>query len=218
MTLRSGYTLLEVLLVMALLVALAGMAAPALFGPLENQRLRRSADIIRAEWTKARVWAMESGQTYVFRYQPSGNQYVVQPLNSQENYVESSLTTLSNTASLPAGAANNVPGNTVANMPGIMAADGSTTGVQAKVLPENVGFAASETTTDMRGELLAAEDMSGVATDPQWSSPIFFYPDGTTSTARLVLGNQRQRYVVLTMRGLTGVIHVSGLLTSEELQ
>ena len=218
MTPRSGYTLLEVLLVMALLVALAGMAAPALFGPLENQRLRRSADIIRAEWTKARVRAMESGQTYVFRYQPSGTQYVVQPLNSQEDYVESSLTTLSNTASFPAGAATNVPGNTVADMPAVTAADGSTIGTQAKELPENVGFAASETTTDMRGELLAAEDMSGVATDPQWSSPIFFYPDGTTSTARLVLGNQRQRYVVLTMRGLTGVIHVSGLLTSEELQ
>ena len=207
---RSAYTLLEVLLVMALLVALAGMAVPVMYGPLENHRLRRSADIIRTEWTKARVRAMESGQTYVFRYVPSGTQYAVLPLSSQEDYVEASLAALSGTESAPPGAAPLPLGNPAEGT--------SAEGTRLSELPESVSFASSETVVDLRGELLAAQDTSEMAGDAQWSSPIYFYPDGTTSTARLVLGNQRQRYVVLTLRGLTGMIQVSGLLTAEELQ
>ena len=76
---RSGITLLEVLLVMALLVAIASMAAPALQGTLDGHRLRNSADTIRVAWTKARVEAMETGRTHLFRYQPSGSLYAVEP-------------------------------------------------------------------------------------------------------------------------------------------
>ena len=50
------------------------------------------------------------------------------------------------------------------------------------------------------------------------SAPIFFYPDGTSSTARLFVKNQRERYVKLTLRGLTGVVYVSGLLSGEQLE
>jgi hypothetical protein len=51
----------------------------------------------------------------------------------------------------------------------------------------------------------------------QLTPPVFFYPDGTTSTARLVRGNQRGRCVTVTMRGLTGVVQVSELHTQEEV-
>ncbi len=41
-----------------------------------------------------------------------------------------------------------------------------------------------------------------------WSEPIFFYPDGTTSSARLMLRNKDGRVIELVMRGLTGIVKV----------
>ena len=53
--------------------------------------------------------------------------------------------------------------------------------------------------------------------DPSWSSPIFFYPDGTTSTARLLLSNQYQDWIAVRLRGLTGVARSEPVDENEEL-
>ena len=49
------------------------------------------------------------------------------------------------------------------------------------------------------------------------ADPILFYPDGTSATARIVLGNSRNHFVVVELRGLTGIARSSDLLTAEEL-
>jgi hypothetical protein len=38
-----------------------------------------------------------------------------------------------------------------------------------------------------------------------WSQPILFHPDGTTSDATLVLTNEEQVSIRVTLRGLTGI-------------
>jgi len=48
------------------------------------------------------------------------------------------------------------------------------------------------------------------------STPILFYPDGTTSTARLLLRNEYDRSIELSLRGLTGVARVGELKTVAE--
>src|SRR5689334_8654933 len=63
-SLRKGVTLLEVSLVLGLLVVLAAVVWPQLDRPLASERLKRSADQLRADFTKARVAAMESGRTH----------------------------------------------------------------------------------------------------------------------------------------------------------
>jgi hypothetical protein len=83
-------------------------------------------------------------------------------------------------------------------------------------LPESVSFVASETEADVRDAMLV-DDQSDLTSLGQWSSPVFFYADGTTSTARLLLANSRQLHIVVTLRGLTGVSQVSDLLSPEEL-
>ena len=51
------------------------------------------------------------------------------------------------------------------------------------------------------------------------ATPVLFYPDGTTSDARVVLTNQYERlFVVVSLRSLTGMTRVSNLLSSDELQ
>lgn len=47
---------------MALIVAIAGMAMPVLYGTLKAQRLRSAADELRTDLSKARNRAMSSGQ------------------------------------------------------------------------------------------------------------------------------------------------------------
>jgi type II secretory pathway pseudopilin PulG len=201
---RDGITLLEIMLVLALLVAIGAMAMPMLNGPLENHRLRRSGDIIRAEWTRLRVRAMEKGQTYVFRYQVSGSTYMTQLWSADEDYLESS-----------AAVSGLVPplADTAAGTSGSGVADAA----QSKQLPENIMFVGSESLEDTRGDLLAGEPYQAPSAEGEWSDPVFFYPDGTTSTVRLVLANQRQRSLVLTLRGLTGVVNISDGLPTQDL-
>ena len=72
---RSGLTLLELLLVLALLVIIASMSLPAMSGPMENERLRKSGDLVRAEFASARVRAMRSGRIQVFQYSLASGDY-----------------------------------------------------------------------------------------------------------------------------------------------
>lgn len=197
---RDAFTLLEMLLVLALVVTIVTLTMPALATPLNNHRLRSGADQVRAEWAKARTLAMEHGRTYVFRYSPGTDTFSVAPWLTADDYLESDeLSSLGIDAS------------------GESLALDASLAAEVETLPENVVFVASETTADLRAETLVTANPNEAAT-VQETPPIFFYPDGTTSTAKLVLANQQGRFVNLTMRGLTGVVHVSGLLIAEELE
>lgn len=208
-TLRSRYqrgiTLLEMLLVLGLLVAIAAIAMPSVSRPLETYRLRKSGDLIRAEWAKARAKAMESGRTYVFRYEPDADGYQIEPWYSDEDYLESSAST-------------GVGGfGTSVAAPSPLTFDQSSI-AKMKQLPEDIVFFAGETMQEAR-ELLAVQATTALVNqDNTMSSPIFFYPDGTSSTAKLYIKSNRERYIKLTLRGLTGVVYVSDFLTAEQVE
>ena len=85
-------------------------------------------------------------------------------------------------------------------------------------LPERVSFFGSEVDDDRALYLLQSSVTAQGAPSGDLSTPIFFYPDGTTSNARLVVANERGRYILLTLRGLTGVVRVSGMLTASQLE
>jgi len=44
-----------------------------------------------------------------------------------------------------------------------------------------------------------------------WSTPIFFYPDGSTSTAAILLKNEAGRCIEIRLRGLTGSSMATGI-------
>jgi len=207
-TQRRGFSLLEILLVLAVLVVIGAMVMPTVSGPLQNHRLRKGADQIRAEWAKTRAKAMETGRTYVFRYEPQGSGYLIEPWYSDEDYLESSQV----------GLAGSAAGSAV--MPSL-ALTPSASSAAMKRLPDEITFAASDGPTDVR-DLIATQSpeaiqLQNAAAAENLSAPIFFYPDGTSSTTRLVIMNEKPRYVKLTLRGLTGVVYVSEPLTAERL-
>ncbi|MDD4266787.1 MAG: prepilin-type N-terminal cleavage/methylation domain-containing protein [Pirellulales bacterium] len=184
---RRAITLLEVLLVLALLVILSAMTWPALDRPMANQRLRKAADQVRTAWTRARVEAMTTGQTFAFRCTIGENRFEIAAQAGPE--------------------AVDVP-------PADQAAPAAAS--RRHTLPEDVRFAGGQTLFDGRAAIFAQREGDAVPADGQLSEPILFYPDGTTSTATLILENRHQRQIEISLRGLTGVMTVGEPRAAED--
>jgi prepilin-type N-terminal cleavage/methylation domain-containing protein len=176
---RRGFTLFEVLLVMAILVAVATVAVPIFHKSFEVERLRKAADVLRTAWGKARVQAMTTGQTHVFRFEYETNKYVIAIWDTGEGMTEASTVT------------------TVAERPG--------------ELPEGIVFHAAEKLADVRA---SETDAGGGQTAPQ----IFFFPDGTTSTAQVLIANNKDRFLKVRLRGMTGIAQMGEVVSAEELE
>ena len=159
-------TLLEVLLVPGPARDPSAMTWPALDRPMANQRLRKAADQVRTAWTRARVEAMTTGQTFAFRCTIGENRFEIAAQAGPE--------------------AVDVP-------PADQAAPAAAS--RRHTLPEDVRFAGGQTLFDGRAAIFAQREGDAVPADGQLSEPILFYPDGTTSTATLILENRHQRQI-----------------------
>jgi prepilin-type N-terminal cleavage/methylation domain-containing protein len=196
---RGGFTLVEVMLVLVLMVVIAAMAWPAIQRPFANRRLNVAADVVRSELSQARVDAMRSGHTFTFRYAPESDRFCKaldnDSLGGDLTDIEAEITGSSDEEGL--GSMDDVPTQPV-----------------EKMLPEGVRFVATENPA----EGAAASDTPESQADltDGWSEPIFFYPDGTTSDARLTLANERGCAVELILRGVTGTIAVSDIIAVRE--
>jgi prepilin-type N-terminal cleavage/methylation domain-containing protein len=69
---RRGFTLLEVILVMTVIVLLAAMALPSIETMYGDVKVTAAADQIRGRWADARTKAIEEGRPYRFSTQPDG--------------------------------------------------------------------------------------------------------------------------------------------------
>ncbi len=72
-----GYTLLEMLLVLAVMVLLGAIVLPAVSQPLGKSELRDAAKQVRTQLARARLEAIESGRVYQFRFQPGRRTFEV---------------------------------------------------------------------------------------------------------------------------------------------
>jgi hypothetical protein len=77
-------------------------------------------------------------------------------------------------------------------------------------LPRNCFFADSYVKPDARGRYYEGTDNYSFSSGG-WSKPILFYPDGTTSTATILIKNDQARCMELHLRGLTGAVAVSSI-------
>src|SRR5438270_12733665 len=77
---RPGVTLIEMLLVVAILIALAAIAYPTLSAMYGDVKVKAAADEVRAAWTEARAHAIEDGRPYRFAVQPGTAKFRVAPV------------------------------------------------------------------------------------------------------------------------------------------
>jgi hypothetical protein len=225
-----------------LLVILGSLAIPAITNAFASVRLRRAGDAIISRWAEARAQAIETGQIYQFRFTPDTGRYRLEPwVASTVGATSGTATTTAAAAPSGPGVAvmpGAMPGATAATN---AAAEAQTLGEQAAAaeqLDEYAARAASQSLEESPtietvlpapvkfygGQAAADDPVSGElqvtsleATGETWSTPILFFPDGSTSTATIVLQNEVPQSVRLTLRGLTGVARASGVMSQSEL-
>jgi len=198
---RSAFTLVEVMLVLALLVVIGALIWPAVKGPFEGQRLRKAGDQIRAEWTRARTRAMKTGRTQVFQFATGKDSYSIQTWTGPGDDEQSTRD----------GGFSAAGGGFGAQQPNAQQASGGGANRSGQ-LPEGITFVGAETTIDQRAAMRGASNPAA----GEQSEPIMFYPDGTTSTVHVVIANQRERAVVVSLRGLTGLATCSDIKSVSE--
>jgi prepilin-type N-terminal cleavage/methylation domain-containing protein len=198
---RRAFTLIEIVLVLALLSTVAAMAWPAMRESLAQQRLRSAAEQVRAAWMKARLDAMRTGQIHVFRYDVDTGSYAVEPWETDADETE-----------LSSFAADGASARGASGVGQGFAA--------ARSLPERVYFGGVLIDVSSR-ELYAYGDVPGpLAAGPNPSGAalsVLFYPDGTASdVAELLLYDEEDRRLALSMHGLTGIVTISRAGAVEE--
>ena len=189
---QRGLTLLEILLVLALLVIVGAVVAPTIARFSQTQKLRDSANLIRGEWARARVQAMKSGRIHVFRYEQEGTHYVVDFWMAEDDGLEAGDDSALTEDSAATATAANVPW-------------------EAEELPAGVNFLLGSSEVAAREDQIAEELESAPSSGGSlgWSPPVLFYSDGTTSSADVVLANRHNNAIRISLRGLTGIASVS---------
>ncbi|MAT73504.1 MAG: hypothetical protein CMJ58_28820 [Planctomycetaceae bacterium] len=213
---RAGITLIELVLVLALLSVLASLAAPVVENSFITMRLRRGGDRVLAAWAKARSRAIETGEIQQFTYELDGREYRitewVDPLLGEG----ATTTATAATAGLPAA------GSASAMSPagaGQSAAPAGTAAPEAETdsLPEQIHFHAGQAVVSRAGD--GERQRAALSAEGgKWSMPVLFFPDGSTSDASLTLATDSNQYQRITLRGLTGVGRASLVLGRTELQ
>ena len=217
-TTRRGFTLFELLVVAALIIVIGGLIYPALTSTTETQSLIRSGDTVRTFFARSRNEAMRSGQTLALRYQIGGNQFIIEPWDTGDSNVESSMSASNFNVLGQLQQATNTERNVTKRLL-----------QQVQTLPDKVVFAAGTQAFDSRAIVQndptlnpnAANVDTSSATDlvdGVWSQPILFYPDGSTSQSEVRIGtDDLQIFVLVRIRGLTGIAYVTKIMTQIEV-
>ena len=189
---------MELLLVLAILVVVGAVVMPSILGPLQNQKLRKSADLTRAAWSRARVNAMRTGLIHIFEYEPSTGNYSIKPWAAEQDQLEA------NPLETPLG-----------NAPGQSAYEAYH---QQEQLPDEILFAEGSAEADLRWQMHATVEGKQNNTETNRSPPIVFYPDGTTSNAQVWLTRTDGKFFIsVQMRGMTGVSRIGPLIAAGDL-
>ena len=184
---RPAYTLLEMVLVLAVLGILGALALPTLRTMYSDLRAKAAADAVRAAWAEARAHAVNEGRPYRFSLVLDHGNYRVAP-DSPEYW---------GGGDVPAGGGDMTG-------PAFVLDDALPPGVRFRN-PESLQVGAADDTGD------TALPPGGV--DPgAWTATILFLPDGTVRTEQEIvevgLEAPNTRPLVVRLRSLTGVITV----------
>ena len=178
------------------------LAWPPVQTMLDGQRIRSAAERVRAVWMEARVAAIESGGVFSFRCTPGAGDYQIQCLTPADEY------TLTVTDGPPVSADGSTSSG--ANMDRNAPRGGR--------LPEGISFGTPEVASDARATSVDTSGASAGQAPRDAAAPgtscVLFYPDGTTTTARVRLVSAKGRGIEVSLRGQTGAVLI-GEVASE---
>ena len=210
----AAYTLLELLLVLAVIVAVAGAVTPTVVERMGDYKLKRGVEMARSAISSTRIHAIDLSSVYQFRFEANGRRYLAIPTDTE------ALITSQTGSSSSANAPNALP----------------TTAIVHGELPEDLSFqpvvlSTANTSTPTPTTATATTGMPPGGTDPawtaafghvpnsgdytsaSWSAPVIFRPDGSAMEAAVNVVDKRGDGFQLKVRELTGEVTVTRLTT-----
>lgn len=196
-----GFTLLELLLVLGVLVVIGALSWPRMMRYVQENALKQNVDTVRRELASTRMHAIESGLTYQFRYEPTGQQFLVLPFE-RPTVSDSEESGTANSTNQPAttSKAKTVEGRIAADFRFDTPTDtsGQTAGGQ-----------------HLGDQWLSLLKNGAQYSQTTWSSPILFRPNGESQDAQLAIKDKTGNSITLSVRGLTGAVRVEPLQRPE---
>ena len=189
---RSGYTLLELLIVLAIIMIVSVMAAPALMERVRSGHVREAAQHVTEVLAAARTYAIDTGVDYHFRFEVGGNNVVAIPAE---------------------------PGETLGNSNG-SDTDSADLLYHTAKLPDTIVLQyrhdSKSGTESLKGPAFGNLPNGGELASKNWSQPLLFRFDGSSETMTFRVMDKEQRSCDVSVRGLTGAISTSGVFVMEE--
>lgn len=168
-------TLIELLLVVGIMVVVAALVVPNIQRTFSRQALQKGADRVRVAMGQARVRAIRNGEEYAVFYAPGGAWFNVAPFTSFKEQA------------------------TLAGRRKDLAEARQQSDFEDDLLPKGISFAAGEVSSDARSAEVLSSAQSGEL------RTVLFYPDGTSQDAKIILQNDKENFVEIQLRGLTGI-------------
>lgn len=181
----GGFTLLEMMLVLAILVALTAVTIPVVGRMYDTHRLQQAAMEVRTTLSAARLRAVDEGEAFECRFEPDGRHLVI--LARRDRGIRFG----------DKGAASSTVNHRAA------------AGIHVE-LPQPLYF----WTADDSRERLDDRSIHGLADgdllgNRSWSPPVVFAANGSSTYAEFEIRDHEGRTVQLEVRGLTGAASAS---------
>ncbi len=184
---QHGFTLVEVLLVLVVLSVLLGLAWPSLDRMFARNAMQSVTETLRSDLIRCRLEAIDDELVYEFRYEPSGQKYLVLPHEP------------------PLGTDPEAPAT---GNDGLKRIAGEMDDAFRFEIQSDVAFTLSEqfpppAEWQMAGLTLGMEwDTVG------WSQPILFYPNGSAMAAQFEVHHEDGEIMRVSIRDLTGAVSI----------
>ena len=193
---RTAYTLIEILIVMAIFVFVAGITWPGVTRMYREAKLDRITEDVRVELAGTRIRAIDASFPYQFRYEPAGQRYLV--ITAQTG------------VSTGSESGSDTPTSDDPNTTSVKVRyDELPEGFQFRhPVDEHTGLPSASFGDRLPQEWLAELPNALELSSVYWSPPITFYADGTGTDASLHISNEDEQSRHISVRALTGAASV----------
>jgi prepilin-type N-terminal cleavage/methylation domain-containing protein len=203
---RRGYTLYEMMLVMAIVLIIAALTSPLIFEGLRSEGdVNAASDLVRSRWADCRSQAIEEGRAYRFAVIPNTGKFKIEPFDPARHMNGPAFANQGGTTTIgPDGQPTGPNGPAVQGvMPFITnqasPVENEDSYVIEDALPSGVRFGTKDTPVDPGSE---------EAKDGDYVTVAVFLPDGTAmQDVEITFGTAaKASAVTLRLRGMTGAV------------